>query len=174
MKPMGPRRGRTGVRDDDAAGRPVPRHHQGPSPSWARGIFVAGAGGLRVRCPTTRSTSRTPRCPTTLQQALTDATGTYEQMDFTNFGQSLGALGDPARRACPADPTQAMENLRRLADIVGTRRDQIGAAAEDHRDRHQHPAQPAGHCRKPCAAGEFAAGEFVERRAASPCHAGVP
>jgi ABC-type transporter Mla subunit MlaD len=64
--------------------------------------------------------------PYDLQQALTDATGTYEQMDFTNFGQSLGALGTQLKSPAPLVP-QAMENLRRLADIIGTRRDQIGS-----------------------------------------------
>ena len=103
--------------------------------------------------------------PYDLQQALTDATGTYEQMDFTNFGQSLGALGTQLKGLPPLIP-QAMENLRRLADIVGTRRDQIGSLLKTTETvtntLHSQQATVGSLVRQ----GNSLVGEFVERRAA--------
>ncbi|MFN8101128.1 MAG: MlaD family protein [Mycobacterium sp.] len=103
--------------------------------------------------------------PYDLQQALTDATGTYEQMDFTNFGQSLGALGTQLKGLPPLIP-QAMDNLRRLADIIGTRRDQIGSLLKTTETvtntLHSQQATVGSLVRQ----GNSLVGEFVDRRAA--------
>lgn len=103
--------------------------------------------------------------PYDLQQALTDATGTYEQMDFTNFGESLGALGTQLKGLPPIIP-QAMDNLRRLADIIGTRRDQIGSLLKTTETvtntLHSQQATVGSLVRQ----GNSLVGEFVDRRAA--------
>ncbi len=103
--------------------------------------------------------------PYDLQQALTDATGTYEQMDFTNFGESLGVLGLQLKGLPPLIP-QAMDNLQRLADIVATRRDQIGsllkATEKVTNTLHSQQATMGSLVRK----GNSLVGDFVARRAA--------
>jgi len=65
------------------------------------------------------------KVPYDLQQLLTDATGTYEQMDFTNFGQSLTVLGKQLKGLPPLIPA-TLDNVQRLSNVIGTRRAQIG------------------------------------------------
>lgn len=63
--------------------------------------------------------------PYDLQQALTDATGTFEQTNFNNFGQTVSALAAQMKSVPPLVP-QALANIDNLSSVIGQRREQIG------------------------------------------------
>jgi virulence factor Mce-like protein len=64
--------------------------------------------------------------PYDLQEALGDATSTFEQTNFLEFGQSLGILGTQLKGVPPLVP-KALANLDNLSSVIGKRRDQIGS-----------------------------------------------
>jgi virulence factor Mce-like protein len=64
--------------------------------------------------------------PYDLQEALGDATTTFEQTNFKEFGQSLSILGTQMK-GVPELVPQALANLDNLSSVIGKRRDQIGS-----------------------------------------------
>lgn len=103
--------------------------------------------------------------PYDLQQLLTDATGTYEQLDFTDFGKSLAILGNQMKGLPPLIP-ETLSNLHRLSNVIGTRRDQIGELLKTTQTvtntLHSQQATVGSLVRQ----GNSLLGEFVDRRAA--------
>lgn len=63
--------------------------------------------------------------PYDLQEALTDVTTTFEQVDSDKFAESLGILGEQMR-GLPEIVPQALENTHTLSTIIADRRDQLG------------------------------------------------
>jgi len=63
--------------------------------------------------------------PYDLQEALTDVTTTYEQVDSDQFAETLSILGRQLETLPPVVP-QALENTRTLSTIIAQRRDQLG------------------------------------------------
>ena len=64
--------------------------------------------------------------PYDLQEALSDVTRTYEQVDSDKFAETLGILGRELK-GIPAVLPQALQNTRTLSTIVADRRDQLGS-----------------------------------------------
>ncbi|BBZ35307.1 MlaD family protein [Mycolicibacterium confluentis] len=64
--------------------------------------------------------------PYDLQEALSDVTTTFEQVDSDKFAETLGILGKQMD-ALPAIVPQAMQNTHTLSTIVAQRRDQLGS-----------------------------------------------
>ncbi|MCV7431945.1 MCE family protein [Mycolicibacterium bacteremicum] len=81
----------------------------------------AGSGSLPDR---TFALNRT-EVPYDLQEALADVTTTYEQVDSDKFAQTLSVLGKQMA-GLPAVVPQALANTQKLANIIATRRDQLG------------------------------------------------
>ncbi|PRC41892.1 mammalian cell entry protein [Mycobacterium sp. ITM-2017-0098] len=67
--------------------------------------------------------------PYDLQEALTDVTTTYEQVDSDKFAQTLSILGQELK-GLPAIVPQALENTHTLSTILAERRDQMGSLLE--------------------------------------------
>ena len=67
--------------------------------------------------------------PYDLQEALTDVTTTYEQVDSDKFAQSLAILGNQLETLPPVVP-QALANTHTLSTIIAERRDQLGSLLE--------------------------------------------
>lgn len=67
--------------------------------------------------------------PYDLQEALTDVTTTYEQVDSDKFAETLSILGRQLQGLPPVVP-QALENTHTLARILAERRDQLGSLLE--------------------------------------------
>ena len=67
--------------------------------------------------------------PYDLQEALTDVTTTYEQVDSDKFAQTLSILGHQLE-GLPAMVPQALENTHTLSTIIADRRDQLGSLLE--------------------------------------------
>ncbi|OBB60116.1 mammalian cell entry protein [Mycobacterium sp. 852013-51886_SCH5428379] len=67
--------------------------------------------------------------PYDLQEALTDVTNTYEQVDSDKFAETLSILGRQMETLPPVVP-KALENTRLLSEIISTRRDQLGSLLE--------------------------------------------
>lgn len=63
--------------------------------------------------------------PYDLQEALSDVTTTYEDVDTDQFAQTLGILGEQMK-GLPEIVPQALDNTHTLATIVAERRDQLG------------------------------------------------
>ena len=63
--------------------------------------------------------------PYDLEQALTDATYTFERTNFGNFGDSVSTLAAQMKSVPPLVP-QALANIDNLSKVIGERRDQIG------------------------------------------------
>jgi virulence factor Mce-like protein len=63
--------------------------------------------------------------PYDLQEALTDVTTTYEQVDSDQFAETLSILGRQMETLPPVVP-QALENTHTLSTIIAERRDQLG------------------------------------------------
>ncbi|AKS35925.1 MCE family protein [Mycolicibacterium goodii] len=63
--------------------------------------------------------------PYDLQEALTDVTTTFEQVDSDKFAQTLQILGKQLETLPPVIP-QALENTHTLSTIIAQRRDQLG------------------------------------------------
>jgi len=63
--------------------------------------------------------------PYDLQQALTDATYTFEKTNFGNFGDSVSALAAQMKSVPPLVP-QALANIDNLSSVISQRREQIG------------------------------------------------
>jgi phospholipid/cholesterol/gamma-HCH transport system substrate-binding protein len=64
--------------------------------------------------------------PYNLQQTLADATTTFEQIDADRIAESMTTLSEGLVGVPEALP-QALENVKSLAAIIATRRDQIGS-----------------------------------------------
>lgn len=64
--------------------------------------------------------------PYDLQEALSDVTTTYEQVDSDQFAETLGVLGRQMQTLPPVIP-QALANTKTLAEIIAQRRDQLGS-----------------------------------------------
>jgi len=64
--------------------------------------------------------------PYDLQEALTDVTTTYEQVDSDKFAQTLAILGKQLQ-GLPAIVPQALENTHTLSTILADRREQLGS-----------------------------------------------
>ncbi|BBY17825.1 mammalian cell entry protein [Mycolicibacterium litorale] len=85
----------------------------------------AGAGALAdARFDLTRT-----EVPYDLQEALTDVTTTYEQVDSDKFAETLAILGRQMRDLPPLVP-EALENTHTLSTILAERRDQLGELLE--------------------------------------------
>ncbi|WP_174184185.1 MCE family protein [Nocardia barduliensis] len=82
----------------------------------------AGAGALPERRITLRHTS----VPYDLQQALENATVTFEQIDAQQIGKSLDSLAAQLD-GVPAVLPGLLENMRALSTIIGDRRGELGA-----------------------------------------------
>lgn len=67
--------------------------------------------------------------PYDLQEALTDVTTTYEQVDSDKFAQTLSILGEQLQ-GLPAVVPQALENTHTLSTILADRREQLGSLLE--------------------------------------------
>ncbi|BCI51530.1 mammalian cell entry protein [Mycolicibacterium litorale] len=67
--------------------------------------------------------------PYDLQEALTDVTTTYEQVDSDKFAETLAILGRQMQGLPPVVP-QALENTHTLSTILAERRDQLGSLLE--------------------------------------------
>jgi virulence factor Mce-like protein len=63
--------------------------------------------------------------PYDLQEALSDVTTTFEQVDSDKFAETLGILGRELQ-GVPAVLPQALKNTHTLATIIAERRDQLG------------------------------------------------
>lgn len=63
--------------------------------------------------------------PYDLQEALTDVTTTFEQVDSDKFAQTLQILGSQLETLPPVIP-QALQNTHTLSTIIAQRRDQVG------------------------------------------------
>lgn len=64
--------------------------------------------------------------PYDLQQALQDATATFEAVDAEKIAQSLTTLADQVRGA-PEILPEALRNVERLSSVIAERRDQVGS-----------------------------------------------
>ena len=64
--------------------------------------------------------------PYDLQEALSDVTTTYEQVDSDQFAETLGVLGKQMQTLPPVIP-QALANTKTLSEIIAQRRDQLGS-----------------------------------------------
>ena len=64
--------------------------------------------------------------PYDLQEALSDVTTTYEQVDSDQFAETLGVLGKQLQTLPPVIP-QALANTQTLSTIIAERRDQLGS-----------------------------------------------
>ncbi|MGE2688966.1 MlaD family protein [Mycolicibacterium pulveris] len=67
--------------------------------------------------------------PYDLQEALSDVTTTYEQVDSDQFAETLAVLGKQLETLPPVVP-QALENTHTLSTIIAERRDQLGELLE--------------------------------------------
>lgn len=63
--------------------------------------------------------------PYDLQEALSDVTTTYEQVDSDQFAKTLSILGQQLQTLPPVVP-QALQNTHTLSTIIALRRDQLG------------------------------------------------
>lgn len=63
--------------------------------------------------------------PYDLQEALTDVTTTFDQVDSDQFAQTLQILGNQMETLPPVVP-QALANTHTLSSIIAQRRDQLG------------------------------------------------
>lgn len=64
--------------------------------------------------------------PYDLQEALSDVTTTFEQVDSDRFAETLGVLGKQLQTLPPVIP-QALANTQMLSEIIAQRRDQLGS-----------------------------------------------
>jgi virulence factor Mce-like protein len=85
----------------------------------------AGGGAL----PDDRFDLSHTEVPYDLQEALTDVTTTFEQVDSDKFAKTLDILGKQLQGLPPVVP-QAMANTHTLATIIAERRDQLGSLLE--------------------------------------------
>ncbi|MBV5245202.1 MCE family protein [Mycolicibacterium sp. PAM1] len=67
--------------------------------------------------------------PYDLQEALTDVTTTFEQVDSDKFAETLSILGRQLQ-GMPEILPQALENTHTLSTIIADRRDQLGSLLE--------------------------------------------
>ncbi|MDO3333933.1 MCE family protein [Mycobacteroides abscessus] len=85
-------------------------------------LSPAGAGALDHHTIAMQNTS----VPYNLQQTLADATTTFEQVDADRVADSMTSLSQGLTGVPEALP-QALANITTLANIVASRRDQIGS-----------------------------------------------
>lgn len=102
--------------------------------------------------------------PYDLQEALTDVTTTYEQVNTDQFAETLGILGRQMQ-GVPAIVPQALQNTHTLASIIAERRGQLGSLLETTElvssTLRRQQSNIAGMIRQ----GNDLLGEFVMRRA---------
>lgn len=85
-------------------------------------LSPAGDGELRSRTITLANTS----VPYNLQATLADATTTFEQVDADRIAESMAELSNGLVGVPEALP-EALANVKSLAAVIATRRDQIGS-----------------------------------------------
>ncbi|MBO0679201.1 MCE family protein [Mycolicibacterium sp. S2-37] len=120
----------------------------------------AGGGSLP---DDTFDLSRT-EVPYDLQEALTDVTTTYEQVDSDRFAETLSILGRQLETLPPVVP-QALENTRTLSAIISTRRDQLGSLLETTEMVSNTLRRQQSNIASMVRQGNDLLGEFVMRRA---------
>lgn len=103
--------------------------------------------------------------PYDLQQALHDATVTYEDLNTDNLAASLDALGQQLKTLPPVIP-RAMDNLHKLSTIIGDRRDQLGSLLKTMDTVTTTLRRQQANVGVMVHQGEQLFGEFVQRRAA--------
>ncbi|BBX18793.1 mammalian cell entry protein [Mycolicibacterium duvalii] len=102
--------------------------------------------------------------PYDLQEALTDVTTTYEQVDSDKFAETLSILGRQME-GLPAIVPQAMENTHTLSTIIADRRDQLGALLETTETVSTTLRRQQANIASMVRQGNDLVGEFVLRRA---------
>lgn len=85
-------------------------------------LSPAGSGELASRTIALANTS----VPYNLQATLADATTTFEQVDADRIAESMAEMSNGLAGVPEALP-EALQNVRTLATVVATRRDQIGS-----------------------------------------------
>ncbi len=120
----------------------------------------AGSGSLPDR---TFALNRT-EVPYDLQEALADVTTTYEQVDSDKFAQTLSVLGKQMA-GLPAVVPQALANTQTLANIIATRRDQLGDLLQTTETVANTLRAQQSTVGSLIRQGNTLVGEFVERRA---------
>ena len=102
--------------------------------------------------------------PYDLQEALTDVTTTFEQVDSDKFAETLDILGRQLQGLPPVVP-QAMANTHTLATIIAERRDQLGSLLETTETVSSTLRRQQANIASMVRQGNDLVGEFVMRRA---------
>lgn len=102
--------------------------------------------------------------PYDLEQALTDATYTFEKTNFGNFGDSVTALAAQMKSIPPLVP-QALANIDNLSKVIGERRDQIGTLLKTTEEVTNTLRSQQATIGSLVNQGNSLLGKFVERRA---------
>ena len=102
--------------------------------------------------------------PYDLQEALADVTTTYEQVDSDKFAETLSVLGKQMQ-GLPEIVPQALTNTQTLADIIGSRRDQLGSLLQTTETVTNTLRQQQSTIGTLVNQGNDLVGEFVARRA---------
>jgi virulence factor Mce-like protein len=102
--------------------------------------------------------------PYDLQEALTDVTTTFEQVDSDKFAETLDILGRQLQGLPPVVP-QAMANTHTLATIIAERRDQLGSLLETTEMVSSTLRRQQANIASMVRQGNDLVGEFVMRRA---------
>lgn len=119
-----------------------------------------GAGSLRDD----RFTLSHTEVPYDLQEALTDVTTTYEQVDSDKFAQTLSILGRQLQGLPPVVP-QALENTHTLSTILAERRGQLGSLLQTTELVSNTLRRQQSNIASMVRQGSDLVGEFVMRRA---------
>jgi virulence factor Mce-like protein len=102
--------------------------------------------------------------PYDLQEALTDVTTTFEQVDSDKFAETLDILGRQLQGLPPIVP-QAMANTHTLSTIIAERRDQLGSLLETTEMVSSTLRRQQSNIGSMVRQGNDLVGEFVMRRA---------
>jgi virulence factor Mce-like protein len=102
--------------------------------------------------------------PYDLQEALTDVTTTFEQVDSDKFAATLDILGRQLQSLPPVVP-QAMANTHTLSTIIAERRDQLGSLLETTEVVSSTLRRQQSNIASMVRQGNDLVGEFVMRRA---------
>ncbi|WP_006244359.1 MCE family protein [Mycolicibacterium tusciae] len=102
--------------------------------------------------------------PYDLQEALSDVTTTYEQVDSDRFAETLGILGKQLQTLPPVIP-QALANTQTLSQIIAERRDQLGSLLKTTETVTNTLRRQQAAIGSLVRQGNSLAGEFVTRRA---------
>lgn len=102
--------------------------------------------------------------PYDLQEALSDVTTTFEQVDSDKFAETLGVLGNQLQ-GLPAVVPQALQNTHTLSTIVADRRDQLGSLLKTTEQVSNTLRRQQSNLGSLINQGNNLVGEFVARRA---------